>query len=139
MPLKYTEPDLANPYTGPVQSDTLSEIFLSSGYPKADERLWGLLGPRRWSRPLFLNLSQGHWKAVPGSYIYEPPGDIRTLVVENNNEKMVTLFHNTGAIVYWDEAGNTTETTDVLDRIQACRSHFDTVRPGAGKAKDFIH
>ena len=78
------------------------------------------------------------WEAVPGSYIYEPPGDIHTLVVDDDNEEMITLFHNTGALIFCDEEGTTTGTTDVFDRIAACREHFEAVGLGADYVETFI-
>lgn len=78
------------------------------------------------------------WKAVPGSYIYEPPGDIHTLIVDDDNEEMITLFHNTGALIFCDKEGTTTGTTDVFDRIAACREHFEAVGLGADYVKTFI-
>ena len=78
------------------------------------------------------------WEAVPGSYIYEPPGDIHTLVVDEDNEEMITLFHNTGALIFCDKAGTTTGTTDVFDRIAACREHFEAVGLGTDYVETFI-
>ena len=77
-------------------------------------------------------------EAVLSSYIDPPTGDIRTLEAKNINEEMIALFRNTGSVVYCNEAVNTTGTTDVFDKIEACRGHFGTVGPGADKVKDFI-
>ena len=44
------------------------------------------------------------WVATAGSYLYEPPGDVHTLVVDEG-DTMKTLFHNTGALLYCDEKG----------------------------------
>jgi len=78
------------------------------------------------------------WVAKAGSYLYEPPGDIHTLVVDEDCEEMITLFHNTGAVIYCDEDGNATGTTDVFDRIKACREHFEAVGLGGDFVKQFI-
>ena len=78
------------------------------------------------------------WVAGPGSYLFEPPGEIHTLVVDEDCDEMITLFHNTGALIYCDENGKTTGTTDVFDRIDACRSHFENVGLGADYVKNFI-
>jgi len=51
---------------------------------------------------------------------------------------MITLFHNSGALIYCDEDGTTTGTTDVFDRIDACRRHFIDVGLGADFVKQFI-
>ncbi len=78
------------------------------------------------------------WVATPGAYLYEPPGDIHTLVVDSNCDEMITLFHNTGALIYCDERGGTIGTTDVFDRIDACRTHFTAVGLGADYVERFI-
>jgi hypothetical protein len=78
-----------------------------------------------------------NWEATAGSYLYEPPGDVHTLVVDEGNE-MITLFHNTGALLYCDEDGRITGTSDVFDRIKTARNHFEEVGLGADFVKNFI-
>lgn len=78
------------------------------------------------------------WVARAGSYVFEPPGEIHTLVVDADCDEMITLFHNVGAVIYCDVDGNTTGHADVFDRIQACRDHFEAVGLGAGYVKNFI-
>jgi len=48
------------------------------------------------------------WQAEPGSYAYEPPGDVHTLVadVDDETEPMLTLFKIHGPIEYMDADGN---------------------------------
>ena len=41
------------------------------------------------------------WVATPGTFIFEPPGDIHTLITED--EEVVTLFILGGALQYFDE------------------------------------
>lgn len=77
------------------------------------------------------------WEATAGSYLYEPPGDVHTLVVDEG-DKMITLFHNTGALLYCDEEGKTTGTSDVFDRVKTARNHFEEVGLGADFVKNFI-
>lgn len=57
---------------------------------------------------------QGHWhyrehdwQAEPGAYVYEPPGDVHTLVadLEPGSEPMLTLFFIHGPIEYMDANG----------------------------------
>ncbi|GAA3963245.1 hypothetical protein GCM10023085_52350 [Actinomadura viridis] len=47
------------------------------------------------------------WQAVPGSYVYEPPGDVHTLVSDSTDETepMLTLFKIHGPIEYMDDNG----------------------------------
>ena len=77
------------------------------------------------------------WVATAGSYLYEPPGDVHTLVVDEG-DTMTTLFHNTGALLYCDEHGKTIGSTDVFDRVKAARNHFEEVGLGADFVKRFI-
>ena len=74
--------------------------------------------------------------ATAGSYLYEPPGDVHTLVVDEG-DTMKTLFHNTGALLYCDEHGKTIGSTDVFDRVKAARNHFEEVGLGADFVKRF--
>jgi len=78
------------------------------------------------------------WEAVTGSYIFEPPGDIHTLVVPDDVDEMITLFHNTGALIYCDIDGNTTGALDVFTRIEQARRHFEAVGLGADYVQRFI-
>lgn len=45
------------------------------------------------------------WTAGPGSFIYEPPGSVHTLVVEGDETALV-LFEITGGLVLFDEHDN---------------------------------
>lgn len=76
------------------------------------------------------------WVAVAGSYVFEPPGDVHTLV--NGEEESVTLFHNTGALINCDPDGRTTGYADVFTRIEACRKHYAAVGLGADYVERFI-
>jgi hypothetical protein len=75
--------------------------------------------------------------ATAGCYLYEPPGDVHTLVVDEG-DTMKTLFHNTGALLYCDETGKTIGSTDVFDRVKAARNHFEEVGLGTDFVKQFI-
>jgi 2,4'-dihydroxyacetophenone dioxygenase len=41
------------------------------------------------------------WVAKPGTFIFEPPGDIHTLITED--EEVITLFTLGGSLQYFDE------------------------------------
>ena len=51
---------------------------------------------------------------------------------------LLTLFHNSGALLFCDEEGKTTGTTDVFDRVAAARKHFEEVGLGSDYVKRFI-
>ncbi|PPR61602.1 MAG: hypothetical protein CFH10_01103 [Alphaproteobacteria bacterium MarineAlpha4_Bin2] len=77
------------------------------------------------------------WVATAGSYLFEPPGDVHTLVVDEGDQ-MTTLFHNSGALLYCDEDGKTIGSTDVFDRVKAAREHYEEVGLGGDFVKQFI-
>jgi 2,4'-dihydroxyacetophenone dioxygenase len=104
----------------------------------------GLVSRHRHPAPVHGFVLDGKWRylerdwvATAGSYLYEPPGDVHTLVVDEG-DTMITLFHNSGALMFCDEDGNTTGTTDVFDRIKAARDHYTAVGLGEDYVKQFI-
>jgi 2,4'-dihydroxyacetophenone dioxygenase len=75
------------------------------------------------------------WMAEEGSYIYEPPGDIHTLIVPNNVPEMITWFHNTGGYTYVDPNGNPVAYEDVFTKIAAAKRHYSAI----GLGEDYIN
>ncbi len=57
------------------------------------------------------------WVARPGTFVYEPPGDIHTLVVEGA-EEMQTLFLLEGVIQYLDDDDNVISQDDVFTKME---------------------
>ena len=81
------------------------------------------------------------WVASEGSFVYEPPGEIHTLVVDEVSggaQEMITFFNIAGAMVYVDEAGNTTGYEDVFTKIEMCRKHYVAVGLGAEFVTQFV-
>ena len=66
------------------------------------------------------------WVARKGGYVFEPPGEVHTLVCDDDDE-MITLFHVSGCLIYFDESGNTCGYDDVHTKIEMCRKHFAEV------------
>jgi 2,4'-dihydroxyacetophenone dioxygenase len=66
------------------------------------------------------------WTATPGTYVWEPPGDVHTLEVLGD-ETMITLFTVHGVIQYVDEDGALVQQDDVRSRrrlyLDHCRAH----------------
>ena len=77
------------------------------------------------------------WIATEGTYVFEPPGEIHTLVVDNADE-MITLFHVCGALVYFDENHKAIGHDDVHTKIELCSRHYEAVGLGADFVKQFI-
>ena len=64
------------------------------------------------------------WVARPGMMVWEPPGDVHTLM--SGEEGTVTLFQLEGALLYVDEEDNVVGFDDVLNHTKTyhdyCRS-----------------
>ncbi len=80
------------------------------------------------------------WVASEGSFVYEPPGEIHTLVVDEavGAQEMITFFNIHGAMVYVDEHGKHTGYEDVFTKIEMCRKHYTEVGLGAGYVDQFV-
>jgi len=77
------------------------------------------------------------WQALPGSFVYEPPGEIHTLTVDSDDE-MITLFHIQGAMIYLDDAGQTVAYEDVFTKMDMCRAHYAAVGLGADHVERYV-
>ena len=80
------------------------------------------------------------WVASQGSFVYEPPGEIHTLVVDevSGSTEMITLFNIHGAMVYLDADGNQSGYEDVFSKIAMCRAHYAENGLGAEYLVQFI-
>jgi len=78
------------------------------------------------------------WIATEGSYVFEPPGETHTLVVDEDCEEMITFFNISGCMYYVDEQGNCTGFEDVFAKLDMCRKHYDEVGLGADYVDQFI-
>jgi 2,4'-dihydroxyacetophenone dioxygenase len=82
-----------------------------------------------------------NWVARQGSFVYEPPGEIHTLVVDDAADgatEMITFFNISGAMVYVDEQGQATGYEDVFTKIEMCRRHYEAVGLGAGFVDQYV-
>lgn len=78
------------------------------------------------------------WIAQEGGFVYEPPGEVHTLTVDEGVTEMITMFNVNGAMIYVDEQGNTVGYEDVFTKIEMCRKHYEAVGLGAGYVDQFI-
>lgn len=53
------------------------------------------------------------WVAKPGTFIFEPPGDIHTLIT--GDEEVITLFILGGSLQYFDEENNIIGQDDIFE------------------------
>jgi 2,4'-dihydroxyacetophenone dioxygenase len=78
------------------------------------------------------------WTADEGSFVYEPPGEIHTLVVPDDCAEMITFFHISGAMIYLDDAGRQIGYEDVFSKIEMCRAHYAAAGLGADYVDQFV-
>jgi quercetin dioxygenase-like cupin family protein len=104
----------------------------------------GILSRHRHPGPVFGYVIKGHWHylehdfvASPGKFLFEPPGETHTLVVDSDDE-MITLFNVNGSMVYVDEEGKATGFEDVFSKIQMCIDHYKSVGLGEKFVEQFI-
>ena len=71
------------------------------------------------------------WVAEEGSFVYEPPGEVHTLIVPDDCSEMITFFNISGAMIYLDADGRTIGYEDVFTKIEMCRRHYAEVGLGA--------
>lgn len=70
------------------------------------------------------------WIAEPGGFVYEPPGETHTLVVPDDVEEMITLFHVSGGYVYVSPQGEAEGYEDVFTKLELARNHYLNVGLG---------
>ena len=106
----------------------------------------GTLGRHRHSSPVHAVTFKGSWgyrehdwHAKPGTYVFEPPGETHTLVVDEDCEEMVALFHVTGSLLYVsEETGEITGFDDVFSKLEKARDWYEECGLGKEYADQFI-
>jgi 2,4'-dihydroxyacetophenone dioxygenase len=80
------------------------------------------------------------WVASEGSFVYEPPGEIHTLVVDEavGANEMITFFNIHGAMVYVDAQGQVTGYEDVYTKLDMCRRHYEACGLGEGFVDQYV-
>ena len=80
------------------------------------------------------------WVAREGSFVYEPPGEVHTLVVDEVADvpEMITFFNIHGAMVYLDDNGVVTAYEDVFSKIDMCRKHYEACGLGGNFVDQYI-
>jgi len=78
------------------------------------------------------------WIASEGSFVYEPPGDIHTLVVDEGVPEMITFFNIKGAMIYLDPEGRLVGYEDVFTKVDMCRRHYEAVGLGGAYVDQFV-
>lgn len=78
------------------------------------------------------------WVATEGSYVFEPPGEIHTLVVPDHVPEMITFFNISGCMYYVDQDNKHVGFEDVFTKIDMCRKHYTEVGLGADYVDQFV-
>jgi 2,4'-dihydroxyacetophenone dioxygenase len=63
------------------------------------------------------------WIATPGTFIFEPPGDIHTLITED--EEVITLFILGGSLQYFDENNQIVGQDDIYTVLKKYRDYCE--------------
>lgn len=104
----------------------------------------GVLSRHRHPAPVHGYVIKGSWRylehdwtATEGMYVFEPPGEVHTLVVDSADE-MITLFHVSGALIYFDENNQACGYDDVHRKIELCRNAYAANGLGADFVRQFV-
>jgi 2,4'-dihydroxyacetophenone dioxygenase len=105
----------------------------------------GVLSRHRHPAPVYGYVIKGSWRylehtwqAKEGMFVFEPPGETHTLVVDEDQDEMMTLFQVHGAMIYVDAKGKTVGFDDVFTKLERCRKHFEEVGLGSHYIEAFI-
>lgn len=105
----------------------------------------GVLSRHRHPQPVHGFVLKGRWRylehdwvAEEGGYVYEPPGETHTLVVDDDVEEMITMFQVNGVMLYVDPWGKVQGYEDVFTKIDLCRAHYEKVGLGRDYVDQFI-
>lgn len=105
----------------------------------------GVLSRHRHPAPVYGYVIRGAWRylehdwvAREGMFIFEPPGEVHTLVVDDDVEEMITLFHVCGALIYYDKQDQIVGHDDVHQKIAMCQTHFEKVGLGQDHVTQFV-
>ena len=78
------------------------------------------------------------WIAEEGSFVFEPPGEVHTLIVPADCAEMITFFNISGAMIYLDERGPADRLRGRVHEIEMCRTHYRVRGLGAAYVDQFI-
>lgn len=137
---RYWIPYEANVWWRPLMFDRVS----GSHTELLRVRRSGILSRHRHPTPVHGFCIKGVWRylehdwvARPGSYVFEPPGEVHTLVVDSDDE-MITFFHIFGAVIYLDASDAVIGVEDNSSLIAQAREHYEAVGIGGGYVDSLI-
>jgi|AntRauTorckE5430_2_1112549.scaffolds.fasta_scaffold14819_2 quercetin dioxygenase-like cupin family protein len=106
----------------------------------------GILGRHRHSSPVHAFTLKGgwgyvehDWHADAGTYVFEPPGETHTLIVDEGCDEMVTLFHVTGSLLYVDEdTDGIIGFDDVFSKLEKAKKWYAECGLGEDYVQQFV-
>ena len=134
-------PQAPNIWFRPLMFDTVNGGWINLLKIKRS----GILNRHLHPAPVYGFVLKGSWRylehdwiASEGSFVYEPPGEVHTLVVDDEVDEMITWFHVCGCLIYMDENGRQIDYEDVHTKIRKTTDHFGRVGLGEDTIKQFI-
>jgi len=122
-------------------------LNISSGYwmNLLRVRKAGVLSRHRHPGPVHGFVLKGSWRylehtwtASEGSYVFEPPGEVHTLTVDDDCEEMQTFFVICGPVLYIDDDDKVVHVEDNVGLIELCRETYEACGLGADYVDQFI-
>jgi len=105
----------------------------------------GILNKHLHPAPVFGYVIKGSWRylehdwvAREGAFVYEPQGEMHTLVVDGEADEMITLFHVQGALLYVDDQGRQIGYDNVHTKLKLAQDHFEKTGLGANYVAQFV-
>ncbi len=105
----------------------------------------GVLSRHRHSGPVHALTLRGQWRylehdwvASSGDYAFEPAGETHTLVVPDDVDEMVTLFHVTGGYTYVDPYGVALGYEDVFTKLEKASRYYESVGLGSDHVRRLV-
>lgn len=106
----------------------------------------GVLGKHRHSSPVHAMTLKGSWgykehdwNAKPGTYVFEPPGETHTLLVDEDCDEMITMFHVTGSLLYVGEDDeDIIGFDDVFSKLEKAKKWYKECGLGEDYVQQFV-
>ena len=110
-------------------------------------RRGGQLGRHIHHAPVWGYVIRGSWRylehdwvATAGSFVFEPPGEVHTLVVDHvtHENEMVTFFVVQGGLVKVDEGGRPCGWENALTKIELCEQWYEQCGLGRKFVEQYV-
>jgi 2,4'-dihydroxyacetophenone dioxygenase len=108
-------------------------------------RRGGVLSRHRHPSPVHGYVLKGRWRylehtwvASEGSYVFEPPGEVHTLTVDDDCDEMQTMFVICGPVLYIDDEDKVVHVEDNIGLIELARERYAANGLGADFVDQFI-